>query len=142
MNLERHHRKIRAKTHLLRWTLAPLAVVAGFAWLYLSVGTCQEEGDAVGSACRAYSILPFVPTMIGLGLAALIVWDLTEVGMEAHHEKHGVRPEKRKLHHAVHGLKELNDSHRRHVHLAILNLLAVTVSVGAWIAWQWWQSTR
>lgn len=141
MNLEHHHRRIHWKTRLVRWSLAPLALAAGPAWLYLSLGACLEDGDAPGSVCRAYRIIPFLPTLAALCVIALIVYDLIEVGREVSFETHGVKP-RRHIRHAHHGYRALDHHHRRKVRGTLWNLLAVTAAVALWIAWKAWQSTR
>ncbi len=141
MNLEHHHRRIHWKTRLVRWSLAPLALAAAPAWLYLSLGTCLEDGDAPGSLCRAYRVIPFLPTLAALCVVALIVYDLVEVGREIHFETHGVKP-RRRLHHARRGYKAIAPHHRRHVRRTLLNVLLVTGAVAAWIAWEAYRSTR
>lgn len=141
MNLEHHHRRIHWKTRLLRWSLAPLALAAGPAWLYFSLGPCMEDGDAAGSVCRAYRVIPFLPSLLALAVAGLIVYDLVEVGREVHLETHGVKP-RRHLKHAHHGYKALDHHHRHKVRRAAWNWLAVTAAVALWIAWKAWQTTR
>lgn len=141
INLERHHRRIHWKTRLVRWSLAPLALAAAPAWLYFSLGTCQEDGDAVGSLCRAYRVIPFLPTMAALCVLGLIVYDLVEVGREIHFETHGEKP-RRHIKHARHGYKAISAHHQKHVRRTLLNVLAVTAAVAAWICWKAWQSTH
>ena len=140
MNLDHHHRRIHWKTRLIRWGLAPLAFAAIPTWLYVSYGTCQEDGDALGSACHALRIVPFLPTLVALALAAAIVWDLVEIGRDLHHETHGVKPP-RHLKHAHAGFRALNPHHQKHVHKSLWSILAVTTAVIVWIAWQIYQST-
>jgi len=141
MNLEHRHRRIHWKARLVRWSLAPLALAAAPAWLYVSLGTCQEDGDAPGSLCRVYRVIPFLPTLAALCVLGLIVYDLVEIGREIHFETHGVKP-RRRVRHAHRGFQTLAPHHRRHVHRALLNVLVVTAAVALWIFWEAWQSTH
>lgn len=141
MSIEHRHRRIHWKTVLIRWSLAPLALIAAPAWLYFSYGVCQEEGDAFGSACRAFRVIPFLPTLAAIAVFGLIVYDLIEVGREAHFEAHGEKP-RRHLKHARHGFKTLAPHHQKHIHRTLWNILAVTVAVAAWIAWMAYRTTH
>ena len=140
MNLEPHHRRIHWKTLVVRWALAPLALAAGPAWLYFSSATCQEDGDALGTACHALRVVPFLPTLGALALLAFVVRDLIVVG-HAHAVERGERPRRRKLKHAARGYRAISERHRRHIHWALAIFSAVTVAVAAWIAWLRYQST-
>ena len=141
MNIEHHHRRIHWKTRLIRWSLPPLALLAAPAWLYFSYGTCQEEGDAVGSVCRALRVVPFLPSIAAVAVAAFIIWDLIQVGREIHFETHGVKP-RHHLKHMVHGYRAIAPHHQKHLHRTLWNILAVTGAVAAWIFWQAYQSTH
>jgi hypothetical protein len=141
VNIEPHHTRLHWKSILIRWTLPPLALLATVAWLYFSVGTCQEDGDAVGSVCRALRVIPFLPSLAALAVGAFIVWDLIKLGREVHFERHGVKPRPH-LKHVVHGYNAVAPRHQKHLHRTLLNLLAVTGAVAAWIAWQAYQSTH
>jgi hypothetical protein len=141
VNLERHHRRIHWKARAIHWGLIPLALCAAPAWLYLSYGACQEDGDAIGSACRVFRVIPFLPTLGALALLVLIVADLIEIGREAHREQHGVRP-KAHIRHAAHGFRAIGEKHQSHIHLALLTAAAVTLALGAWIALLAYQSTH
>ncbi len=141
MNIEPHHTRIHWKTRLIRLSLAPLALAAGPAWLYFSLGTCQEEGDNIGTLCHVYRVIPFLPTLAALTVLVLLVFDLIEVGREIHEQTHGVKP-RRRLKHAHAGFKAIAPRHQKHIHRTLLNILLVTVAVAAWIAWKAWQSTH
>ena len=141
MNIEHHHRRIHWKTRLIRLALPPLALAAAPAWLYFSVGTCQEEGDAVGSVCRALRVIPFLPSLVALAVGAFIIWDLIQVGRELHFEKHGVKP-RHHVKHLIHGYNAIEPKHQRHLHRTLLSIVTVTGAVAAWIAWQAYQSTH
>jgi hypothetical protein len=141
MNIEPHHTRIHWKTRLIRLSLAPLALAAGPAWLYFSLSACQEEGDAVDTLCRAYRVIPFLPTLAALTVLSLVVYDLIEVGRELHQETHGVKP-KRHFKHAHAGFKALAPRHQKHIHRTLLNILLVTCAVAVWICWKAWQSTH
>lgn len=141
MNIEPHHRRIHWKTRLIRLALPPLALAAAPAWLYLSVGTCQEEGDAAGSVCRALRVIPYLPVLAALAVAVFIVWDLIRVGREVHFEKHGVKP-RHHVKHAVHGYRAIAPVHQGHLRRTLLSIVAVTAAVSAWLAWKAYQSTH
>jgi hypothetical protein len=141
VNLEHHHRRIHWKTRLIRWGMIPLALIAPPVWLYVSYGTCQEEGDRVGSLCRAFRVIPFLPTLAAVVLLAFVVWDLAGVG-HAHAEERGEKPKKRELKHVAHGYRKISDAHRRHIHWALLTVLVVTLAVAFGIGWEAYQSTH
>ena len=141
MNLEHHHRRIHWKMRLVHWATAPLAIIAAFAWLYISQAACQEDGDAIGTVCHVSRVIPFLPVLAGLALLAFVVWDLTKVGHEHLHEK-GARPGPRALKHAVHGYRAISHPHRRHIHWAVIIVAAAALTVGLWIAWLAYQTTR
>ena len=141
MNLEHHHRRIHWKTRLVRWALLPVALLAAPAWLYVSYGTCQEEGDQIGTLCHAFRVIPFLPTIIAAVLLGFVVWDLAAIG-HARAEERGERPAKRSLKHAVHGYHEISGGHRRHIHWALLTVALVTSAISLWIAVLAYQSTR
>jgi hypothetical protein len=141
MNLDRHHRRIRAKTRALHWSLWPLALLAAPAALYFGYGVCEEaDSAATFAACRAFQIVPFLPSLAGLAILGLIAWDLAAIGGELHYERHGVR--KRDVHHAVHGYLAIDERHRRHVRWALVHLLAFTVLIAAWLAYESYVSTH
>lgn len=142
MNIERHHRRIRRKTRILRWALPPLALGAVGYWLYAASAACQEaESAAEMTSCRVLHVVPFLPSLLGAAVLAMIVWDLAGIGVEIHAEREGARP-RRRAHHAAHGWRAIDHHHRRHIHWAALSLAAVTLAVGGWIGWQYWTSTR
>jgi len=142
VNLERHHRRIRAKTRATHWSLAPLALLALPLAIYLASGVCEEADSAASfGACRALQALPFLPTLMGAAMLALIAWDLTEVALDLHYEKHGVRPARR-LRHVAHGYRAIDARHRRHVHWAAIHVAAVTLAIAAWLAYQVYVSTH
>lgn len=68
---------------------------------------------------------------------ALIVRDLVKVG----HEASGATAH-RHLRHARHGYGAIDQKHRRHVRWAPIQIVAVTVAVAGWIAWQAHATTR
>ena len=143
MNLDRHHRRIREKTRLLHWSLWPLALLAIPLALYLGYGVCDEaDSDAAFAACRAFQILPFLPTLAAVAIGGLIAWDLAELGMDLHTERHGYHPGKRRVKHAVHGFNAIDERHRRHVHWALAHALAATAAIGGWLAYQAYVSTH
>jgi hypothetical protein len=130
--LEHHHRRIKKKARAVHLLMLPLALLAGFGWIYVSYGIC-EEGDV--AACHAYKLVPFLPTAVGLALLGFIVWDLVKAGAELQgHSRRG-------LHHARHGYRGLDHHHRRHVHGALLHVGLITAAVAAWLGWQWFSST-
>jgi hypothetical protein len=141
VNLEHHHRKIHWKTRLVRWALLPLALCAAPAWLYFSYGTCQEEGDQIGTACHALRVLPFLPTLIAAILLVFVVWDLASLG-RARAEEGGEAPRGRRLKHVAHGYREVGDSHRRHIRWALATVAFVTAAIALWIAVIAYQSTH
>jgi hypothetical protein len=141
VNLDSHHRRIHWKTRLVRWALLPLALLAAPAWLYVSYGTCQEEGDQIGTLCRAFRVIPFLPTLVAVVLLGFVAWDLAAIG-HARAEERGEKPAKRKLKHAVHGYREISQGHRRHVNWALVTVVLVTLAIGLWIAVLRYQSTR
>jgi len=141
VNLEHHHRRIHWKTLLIRWGLPPLALAAVPAWIYFSVGTCQEDGDAAGSVCRALRVIPFLPSLAALAVGVFIVWDLMALGREVRSETHRDLPH-RHIKHAVHGYRAVAPDHRKHLHRTLWSVLSVTGAVAAWIAWQAYQSTH
>ncbi len=146
MNEERlnhHHRRIRRKARLAHWTLVPLALAVPLAWLYFAVGRCQEaESAADAAACRRLGAVPFLPGLLGLAVAALIVFDLIELGRDWHHDAHGFRPVKRQLKHARHGYRVLDRRHRRHVHRALFEAAAASLGVAAWLLFEWFTTTH
>jgi hypothetical protein len=140
VNLEHHHRKIHWKTRLVRWALLPLALLAAPAWLYFSIGTCQEEGDQLGTACHALRAVPFLPTLAALALLAFVAWDLAAIS-HAHARESGEKPTRHGLKHVAHGYRAVSDAHRRHIHWALATVLLVTLAVALWIAVIAYQST-
>lgn len=141
VNLEHHHRRIHWKTRLVRWALLPLALLAAPAWLYFSYGTCQEEGDQLGTLCHALRVVPFLPTLGAVVLLALVVWDLAAIG-RARAEERGEKPRRRELEHAAHGYREISDAHRRHIRWALAAVALVTLAIGLWIALLAYSSTH
>lgn len=141
VNLEPHHRKIHRKTRLVRWALLPLALIAAPAWLYVSYGTCQEEGDQIGTLCHAFRVIPFLPTLAAIAILAFVAWDLAALGHE-HARELGEPPTRHGLKHVRHGYRALGDAHKRHIHWALATVLAVTLAIGAWIAWLAYQTTH
>jgi hypothetical protein len=141
VNLESHHRRIHWKTRLVRWALLPLALIAAPTWLYISYGTCQEEGDQIGTLCHAFRVLPFLPTILAVVLLGFVVWDLAGLG-RARAEERGENPRKRGLKHAVHGYREISREHRSHIHWAFATMLFITLAIGVWIALIAYRSTH
>lgn len=133
MNLDRHHRRIHWKARLVRWGTLPLALLAAPAWLYVSYGTCQDDGDQIGSLCRAFRVIPFLPTLAAAALLGFVVWDLAVAGHESAVER-GEKPGRRRLRHAAHGYRAISAEHRRHVNRALAAAALVTLAVGLWIA--------
>lgn len=140
VNIEHHHRKIHWKTRLVRWAVLPLAVIAAPAWLYVSYGTCQEEGDQIGTLCHAFRVIPFLPVIAGAAILCFVVWDLAAIG-RAHAEERGERPAKRELKHAAHGYRAISGAHRSHIHWALATVALVALAIGLWICWLAYQST-
>jgi biotin transporter BioY len=138
VNIDHHHRRIHWKTRLIRWGMIPLAALAAPAWLYVSYGTCQEEGDDIGTLCHAFRVIPFLPTAAALALIVFIVWDL----MKAGHAATGRKTAKPRLHHAAHGYRAISHRHRRHIHWALLTVCAVTLALALGIGWEAYQSTH
>jgi hypothetical protein len=141
VNLEHHHRRIHWKTRLVRWALLPLALLAAPAWLYVSYGTCQEDGDQIGTLCHAFRVIPFLPTLAAVVVLAFVVWDLAAIG-RARAEERGEKPRKRELKHAAHGYREIGAGHRRRIHWALATVGLVTLAIGAWIAVLAYRSTH
>ena len=141
VNIEHHHRKIHWKTRVIRWALLPLALIAAPAWLYVSYGTCQEEGDQIGTLCHAFRVIPFLPTIAAVAILCFVVWDLAAIG-HARAEERGEEPAKRELKHAAHGYAAISDSHRRHIHWALTTVGLVTLAIGLWISWLAYQTTH
>jgi hypothetical protein len=141
VSLEHHHRKIHWKTRLVRWALLPLALVAAPAWLYVSYGTCQEEGDQIGTLCHAFRVIPFLPTLAAIAILGFVAWDLAALGRE-HARETGERPSRRGLGHVRHGYRQIGDAHKRHIHKALTTVGLVTVAISAWIAWLAYQTTH
>jgi hypothetical protein len=141
VNLERHHRKIHWKTRLVRWAMIPFALFAAPAWLYVSYGTCQEEGDQIGTLCHALRVIPFLPTLAAVAILAFVAWDLAGLGHAAA-EARGEKPAKRELKHVRHGYHEINERHRRHIHRALGTVAFATLGIALWIAWLAYQTTH
>lgn len=141
MTKEHRHRSIRRKTHAIHLLMLPLAVLAGFAWIYFAYGVCDEGAVGAMSACRYFELLPFLPTAVGLLFVAFIVWDLVEFGRDWHESAHGKRPS-RHVKHAARGYKTLDDRHKRHVHHSVLHVLLVTAAVAAWFLYKIHASTH
>jgi hypothetical protein len=141
VNLDHHHRQIHWKTRLVRFAVLPLALIAAPAWLYVSYGTCQEEGDQIGTLCHAFRVIPFLPMIAGAALLCFVVWDLAAIG-HARAVERGEKPAKRELKHAAHGYRAISDRHRRHLHWALASVALVTLAIGLWISWIAYQSTR
>lgn len=143
MNLEHHHRRIRVKTQVVHWSLWPLALLIIPAAFYFGYGVCEEaDSTASFAACGAFQALPLLPALAGAAMIALIAWDLGELGLDLHHEKHGERPQRRRLSHAARGYNAIDERHRRHVHWAVLHVAAATLLISAWLAYQWYVSTH
>jgi hypothetical protein len=143
MNLDRHHRRIRLKTQVLHWSLWPLTLLAVPLAIYLGYGVCDDaDSTAAFAACGAFQALPFLPTFAAAAIAALIAWDLADLGMDLHFERHGARPRRRRLAHAAHGFDAIDERHRRHVRWALVHALALTIALAAWIAYQAYVSTH
>jgi hypothetical protein len=141
VNIEHHHRKIHWKTRLVRLAVLPLALIAAPAWLYVSYGTCQEEGDQIGTLCHAFRVIPFLPMIAGVAILCFVAWDLAAIG-HAHAEERGEKPAKREPKHAVHGYNAISAAHRRHIHWALGTVAFVTLAIGLWIYWIAYQSTH
>jgi hypothetical protein len=141
VNIEHHHRRIHWKTFAIRWGMIPLALLAVPAWLYVSYGTCQEEGDQLGTLCHAFRVIPFLPTVAALTLIGFVVWDLMRLGHAVLAEKGGTAKRPR-LHHAAHGYRAISHHHRRHIHWALLTVGIVTLAVALGIGWEAYQSTH
>jgi hypothetical protein len=139
VNIEHHHRRIHWKTKAIRWGLIPLVLAAVPAWLYVSYGTCQEEGDELGTLCHAFRVIPFLPMIAAVAIFAFIVWDLMKLGHETGRGKKTATPQ---LHHARHGYEAVSDAHRRHIHMALLLLGVVTLAVALGIGWEAYKSTH
>ncbi len=143
MNLDRHHRRIRRKTQILHWSLWPLALLAIPAAIYFGYGVCDDaDSNAAFAACGAFQVLPFLPTLAAAAIAGLIAWDLADLGLDLHHEKHDNRPTGRELKHAAHGFLAIDERHKRHVRWALYHALAATVAIAAFIAYQAYVSTH
>jgi hypothetical protein len=141
VNLEHHHRRIHWKTRLVRWAVLPLALVAAPAWLYVSYGTCQEDGDQIGTLCHAFRVIPFLPVLAAAVILGFVAWDLAAIGHAAAEER-GAAPRKRELKHVAHGYREISVAHRRHIHWALTTVALVTLGIGLWIAVLAYQSTH
>jgi hypothetical protein len=141
VNLEHHHRKIHWKTRLVRWAMLPLALLAAPAWLYVSYGTCQEEGDQIGTLCHAFRVIPFLPTIAGVAILLFVAWDLAAIS-HARAAERGEKPGKHGLKHVAHGYNAINERHRRHIHWALATVATVTLAIGCWISWIAYQSTH
>jgi hypothetical protein len=143
VNLEHRHRRIRTQTQILHWSLAPLALLAIPAAIYFGYGVCDDaDSNAAFAACGAFQALPFLPTLAAVAMAGLIAWDLAGLGLDLHHEKHGTRPDRRKLKHAASGFRALDERHRRHLRWALYHALAATAAIAAWIAYEAYVSTH
>jgi len=143
MNLERHHRRIRTKAKVLHWSLLPLFLLSVPLALYFGYGVCEEADSAASyAACGAFQALPFLPSLAGLIILALIAWDLTNVGLDIHFERHGVPSKKHNVHHAVHGYNAIDERHRRHVHWAVIHVAFATLAIAAWLAYEAYVSTH
>jgi len=143
VNLDRHHRRIRAKTNLVHWSLWPLALIAIPLAIYFGYGICDDaDTDAAFAACRAFQLLPFLPTLAAAAIGGLIAWDLAGIGMELHFERHGVPAGRRRLKHSVHGFNAMDERHRRHVRWALVHALAATAAIAAWLAYEAYVSTH
>jgi hypothetical protein len=143
MNIDRHHRSIKVKTQVLHWSLWPLVLLIIPAAIYFGYGVCEDaDSTAAFAACGAFQALPLLPAAAGAVMIALIVWDLTELGLDLHHERHGERPKRRRAAHAVHGYAAIDERHRRHVHWAVLHVAVATLLIAAWLAYQSYVSTH
>jgi hypothetical protein len=141
VNIDHHHRRIHWKTRLIRWGLIPLVLAAVPAWLYVSYGTCQEEGDELGTLCHAFRVIPVLPIVGALALLGFIVWDLMKAGHAAAAER-GEKAAKPRLRHAAHGYRAISRPHRRHIHWALFTVAAVALALAVGIGWEAWQSTH
>jgi hypothetical protein len=141
VNIDPHHRRIHWKARLIHWGMIPLALLAVPAWLYVSYGTCQEEGDQLGSLCHAFRVIPFLPTLGAAALLGFIVWDLMKLG-HAVAVENGGHAAKPRLHHAAHGYRAISHRHRGHLHWALILAFTVTLAVALGICWQAYQSTH
>jgi hypothetical protein len=133
VNLERHQRRIHWKARLVRWGTPALALLAAPAWLYLSYGTCQDDGDQLGSLCRSFRVIPFLPMLAAAALLGFVVWDLAVAGHERAGEL-GEEPGRRGPRHVARGYRAIGADHRRHIHRAFAVAALVTLAVGLWIA--------
>jgi hypothetical protein len=141
MTQVRRHHKIKVKTNIIHLAMLPMALVAGFAWIYFAYGVCDEAAVGAMSACGLFQVVPFLPTVVGLVIGAFIVWDLIQTGRDLHHEEHGTRP-KHHLKHARRGYHALDENHRRHVHFAAIHVALVTLAVLAWFLYKMHSSTH
>lgn len=142
MNLEPHHRRIHRKVRAIHFGLIPLTLIVVPAWIYGAYGYCGEA-DSAGelAACRLLRAGPFAPVLLGIVVLAFVAWDLARVENEAHFERHGVRPPRHQLKHVAHGYRAIGAPHRRHIHWAMIQVLAVALGVALWIAYKSRQST-
>lgn len=140
MNLEPHHRRIHRKVRTIHFGLLPLTLLALPAWIY-AYAVCQDAETAGAlSACRLMRAAPYAPVLLGAIVLGFVVRDLARVGHEALVEAGG-RAGRAKLHHAVHGYRTIAHHHRRHIHWAVIQLLAVALGIALWIAYKSRQST-
>lgn len=142
MNLEPHHRRIHRKVRAIHFGLIPLTLIVVPAWIYGAYGYCSEA-DSAGelTACRLLRAGPYAPVLLGIIVLAFVAWDMARVEHEAHHERHGVPPARHQLKHVVRGYQAIGPRHRRHIHWAVLQLLAVALGIALWIAYKSRQST-
>jgi hypothetical protein len=134
MNLEPHHRRIHRKVRAIHYGLLPLTLLLVPAWIY-AYSMCADE-EAPAAACRLLRAGPFAPVLFGAVVLAFVAWDLAKVSHEAHFERHGARPARHSLKHVANGYREIGAHHRRHIHWAVLQLLAVALGIALWIAYK------
>ena len=131
-----HHRwKIRAKAIAVHVALLPLAAGVPLLWIYFALGYCQDADTGVETTlCGLSRAIPMLPAVLGAVAAGLIYWDLVSLGRALHEDAGGHRRDKSHWGHAAHGLRNLDDAHRRHVHLVWIQAAIALAAVAAWLA--------
>ena len=143
MNIEPHHRKIRTQANAIHFGMIPLAILVPVLWIYFAYGICQEsESPFMTRICSLSQLVPMLPALAGILVLGFILWELVRIGIKHHELTHGTKVDRPRLAHAVHGYRAIDDRHRRHIHLAALQVAVVSLALLLWLLCEMRYSTH
>ncbi len=116
------HKRIRRMSIAVWAVCAPLAGVLFLAWGYLRLFACWDSRIASLRFCRTAVTLPMIPVALGIGLFALVMWDLHALGRD-------IVPAASMHVRVKRGFGALERRHRRHVWAGAASLFTACVLV-------------